>query len=251
MILLPAVAVVGVLVGVVGVGGVLLAPALVALGGLDAHDAAATSLCCLAPCGLVCAIQHRRATARGGSSDVLDVRLTPGLHAGALLGALVGAWGTRFVPGELLVAGMALLAAVTGLRMLRTADSAEAGRHLAAIGTPTASAVGALAGVGSSMTGTSGPVLLVPLLMLLRVATAHAVAVSQSAQVVVAPAGVLGFLPTTHLELWTVLPLAAIATLGTWAGLVLVSRRPELQHPRWVGIVLSVAAVLLGVRVAS
>lgn len=57
-------------------------------------------------------------------------------------------------------------------------------------------AVGAFVGFGSALTGTGGPVLLVPVLLTLGVAPLRAVTVSQAVQLPVVVAGSVGYLQT-------------------------------------------------------
>src|SRR5262245_66187742 len=82
LLALPA----GVLIGAIGVGGVLLPPALVYLGGLDVHVAAGTSSWCFLFTGVVGTLAYARARKVPWA---LAGRLTLGIAPAAVLGALV------------------------------------------------------------------------------------------------------------------------------------------------------------------
>ena len=170
MILLVAVAVVaGLLIGSVGIGGVLLPPALIWLVGLDPHTAAGTASWCFLFTSLVGIAAYARKRA-------LPWRLALLLTAGAAPAAAGGALTNGIAPEWVLHLALAALTLGTGVYNLLPRRARADRESLPAAG---AVLVGAGVGFGSALTGTGGAVLLVPVLLSLGVAPRTAVAASQ------------------------------------------------------------------------
>jgi uncharacterized membrane protein YfcA len=204
--------IVGALIGAVGIGGVLLAPALIAVCGMGPHQATATALCCVIPSGFASAVTQRRVVLQRGS---LGRRLAVGLVAGSI----TGAWVNRYVPAALLddmLAGVAVLSGGWLLVCSIRIDGQRSGRRT--LGTIVGLAVGGVVGCGSALTGTTGPALLVPTLIAANIPTEVAVAVSQSSQALVGPAGALTYFSTVDLDVVVVVLLAIVVTIGYWVG---------------------------------
>ena len=245
-LLLGLAVVVGVLIGLVGVGGVLLPPGLMLLGGLSASEAAATSLWVFGFTGVVGTVAYAR---RG----VVPWAMAGWLAAGIAPGAFVGARANAVLPGVLLVAVMAAFTIGVGLHQLdpfhrlrrsRQADgigprrsrcapagTSDTSPRLATSQPPVLLALGALVGFASALTGTGGPVVLVPLLLILGVPPVRAVAVSQVAQLPVVVAGSVGFLDAglTDVPLGTGLGVLAAAGALVGAGLATRVRTERLR----------------------
>lgn len=222
----------GVLIGVAGVGGVLRAPALIVLGGMEPHEATAMALSCVVPIGLASAVQHRKAARRAGS---IERKLALGLVLGAVAGALLNG----LLPTAPITIALAGIAGASGLRMLL----AQGAVHSAAQASLRARAgvlIGSTAGCASGLTGTSGPAVLIPALMLARVPVKSAVAIGQASQAVVAPAGAVAYLSTVDLDFRMLASLSAAITWGYLLG--------QAVSPRLLGRSLQtlVAAILLG-----
>jgi uncharacterized protein len=151
--------VVGLLIGCVGIGGVLLPPALVYVGGLEFHLAAATSAWAFLFCGVAGTLSYSKRRS-------FDWRMAAWLGAGVVPTAVAGARANVALPEGALMGLLAALMVVTGAEALlrRPVVDQEARRFRA----PTLLAVGAFVGFGSALTGTGGGVLLLPILLLLR-----------------------------------------------------------------------------------
>src|SRR5918911_2786570 len=104
---LVAALIVGVLIGCVGIGGVLLPPALVYLGGFGFHAAAATSTWAFLFCALAGTWIY---TGRGS----IDWRMAAWLGAGVVPAAFLGARANAALPEGLLMALLATLMVLTG-----------------------------------------------------------------------------------------------------------------------------------------
>jgi uncharacterized membrane protein YfcA len=223
LLALPA----GALIGAIGVGGVLLPPALVYLGGLDVHMAAGTSSWCFLFTGVVGTLAYART---GNIPWPLVGRLTLAVAPAAVLGALVNGIVTATVVWLLL--GAITLGA--GINRLST----RSGGERSSLGWPATLTVGVGIGFGSAMTGTGGPVLLVPILLVLGMAPLTAIAASQVIQLPLVGFAVLGYSATGSVDYWLGTQLGVLAAVGVVGGAFVVSRLRQHMLNR-------VAAVLL------
>lgn len=175
-IVLPAVLLAGGLIGASGIGGVLLVPVLTKLGEVPLPQAIAAASLGFALPALVALRPLLRERAQAARSIPL--------LAGALVGAAAGALLVRWLPAAALMTGVTLLVLFSGWRGLRAAAAAPA--LAAPLGTPLLLTLGVAVGLGSALTGTGGPVLVLPLLMLLRQPVGFAVMAAQAVQLPVA-----------------------------------------------------------------
>lgn len=182
---------------------------------------------------------------RGGGVVPWDMlaRLAIGVVPAAFLGALVNAT----LPGSVVLLALAALTLFVGVQQLRPRAVREARDEL---GTAALVAVGAFVGFGSALTGTGGPVLLVPVLLTLGVAPLRAVAVSQAVQLPVVVAGSVGYLQTGLVDVRLGTALGCLAALGVAAGAVVATRIPAEGLRRIVALACIAAGVFLVVRAA-
>jgi uncharacterized membrane protein YfcA len=232
--------VVGTLIGMVGVGGVLLPPGLVALGDLSANEATATSTWAFVFTGVVGTVAYAW---RGVVPWGMLARLSVGVLPAAFVGALVNAR----LPGSVVLLGLAALTLFVGVQQLRPRAVRETRDEL---GTAALVAVGAFVGFGSALTGTGGPVLLVPVLLTLGAAPLRAVAVSQAVQLPVVVAGSVGYLQTGLVDVRLGTALGCLAALGVVAGAVVARRIPADGLRRIVALACIAAGVFLVIRAA-
>ncbi len=249
-LLLVLAGLVGVLIGLAGVGGVLLPPGLMLLGDLSAGEAAATSLWTFGFTGVVGTIAYAR---RGAVPWSMAGWLAAGIAPGAFLGARTNA----FLPAPLLVGLMAAFTIGVGAHQLLRRAPAPAGEPVNGsgaaaprwrtreVGAAALVTVGAIVGFGSALTGTGGPVLLVPLLLALGLPPLRAVAVSQVAQLPVVVAGTVGYLGAglTDVRLGTVTGIVAGA--GAVVGAALAGRAPSGRLRTIVALACIAAGLLL------
>lgn len=186
-VLLAAVAaVVGLFIGTVGVGGVLLIPFLVALGGLDIHAAAATALFSFLFTGLLGSYLFQR---RGS----ISWRTTVPVCAGALVFAYLGSAAAARIEPRPLTLVIAAMIVVAGIYVfLPPREPRRVLREGRAAGDlPVLIAVGAVSGFGSGLSGAGGPLFSVPMMVILGFAPLAAVGASQVLQIVAAISGSL------------------------------------------------------------
>ena len=199
----------GWLIGATGIGGVLVVPVLHQLQGIGLQQAIAAASLAFALPGLAAAWRLRQSSGAAlpeGTSALLLFAL-PGAGLGALL--------VHHVPTDLLVAGLAALALASGLWGLRRAPQQHEGKRLPI---PAMGALGAGVGLGSALTGTGGPVLLVPLLMLLRQPLRNTLPAAQAIQLPVALCAAAGHAWAGALDWRLALALGVVLLLGALAG---------------------------------
>lgn len=176
---------VGVLIGGVGIGGVLLVPMLTFVFGVDVHVAIAAAMFSYLFSGMVGATIYAR-------NRSIRWKMALWLFAGAMPAAFAGAMASSVVPPRGLEFLIALLIVFAGANALLTqGDDDRGGRLLNAVAL---AAIGAVTGFGSALTGTGGPLILVPIMVWLKVPALTAVGLSQAIQ----------------------LPIAALATIGNF-----------------------------------
>ncbi|HEU4512281.1 MAG TPA: sulfite exporter TauE/SafE family protein [Nocardioidaceae bacterium] len=230
--------VVGVLIGMVGVGGVLLPPGLVAFGDLTANEATATSTWAFIFTGVVGTIAY---ASRGVVPWDMLLRLAIGVIPAAFVGALVNAT----LPASVVLLGLAALTIFVGVHQLRPGARAAARAEL---GTVPLVGIGAFVGFGSALTGTGGPVLLVPILLALGIGPLRAVAVSQAVQLPVVLSGSVGYLQTGLVDVRLGTLLGGLAALGTLVGAVVATRIHAEGLRKIVALACIAAGVFLAVR---
>lgn len=241
-LILPVLAgVVGVLIGMVGVGGVLLPPGLIAAGGVSPHVATATSTWAFLFTGAVGAIAY---SWRG----VVPWPMLARLAAGVVPAAFLGARANVLLPAPVVMLAMACLTFFVGIHQLLPRKDRPTGRKLSS---PQLLGIGALVGFGSALTGTGGPVLLVPLLLALHVPPLTAVAVSQAVQLPVVVSGSIGYLQAGLVDVRLGTILGTIAAVGTIAGAVVATRLHAERLRQIVALACIAAGAFLIIRTAG
>lgn len=233
----------GLLIGCVGIGGVIVVPVLVHLFGVSVHAAIAAAMFAFLAAGLVgTTVFARRRSIRWD--------MTAWLAAGAMPAAFGGALAASAIEPAVLEAAIAVLAIVTGIRaLLRGREDGSTGRVLPA---PLLVAVGAGTGFASSLTGTGGPLVLVPLLVRLELPALVAIGLAQAIQLPIA-----AFATAANLVAGTLDPAAGAIlgvgiAAGTWAGARLAHALPRVALTRIVAALLvAVGAAMLFALVAA
>ncbi len=201
--------VVGILIGSVGIGGVLLVPFLTYVTGLNIHTAIAAAMFGYLFAGIVGAIFY----ARHGS---IEWSMASWLLAGAMPGALIGALGAIYTPGEGLEFVIAVLVFIAGINALRRrkikVDPRKISNPFLLFG------LGVIIGVGSAMTGTGGPLFTVPIMVSLKVPAHTAVGLSQAVQAPMASLATVGNFWYGHVDIVTSAILSAGLVIGVAAG---------------------------------
>ena len=230
--------VVGVLVGLAGVGGILIPPALILLSGLDAHTAMGTALASLLALGMVGTWTYRRMGCipwRRGVPYFLG-----GLAAwpGALLNARVPAG-----PLVVLLACLILFASFCALRPPR-----QGGERPFWLGNCGFFLIGAVTGLLAGLTGAGGPVLSIPWLIAVGAQPMTAVGMSMPYQIVTSVAGTLGNMHGGHVDFALLPVLCGLEIIGFAGGVVLARRIATGMLGRVIGVLCFLLGLFLLVR---
>ncbi len=239
--LIPIGLLVGVLIGCIGIGGVLLVPSLVYIGGFDVHVAIASCMFSYLFSGGVGAVAFARQRSIRWS-------MCGWLFAGAMPGAYLGALSLSLIPGVVLELVITCLIVFVGVHSLRR-ERGQGARD-AELSNFSLAAIGLLTGAGSALSGTGGPLLLVPILVWLHVPVLTAVGLSQVIQLPVAALATTGNYLHGNIDFTVGLGVAVLLMIGVTVGARLAHRIPAATLKRMVAIALLVVGGLLLVRLA-
>lgn len=223
---------VGVLIGGVGIGGILLVPMLTYILSIDVHVAVAAAMFSYVFSGVV-------GTWIYAKKRSIEWSMVFWLLASAAPAAFLGAYALAITPAggiELLIAILVLFAALNAFRARgderREKPSLSRG---ALIGT------GVATGVGSALSGTGGPLIVVPLMVWMKQPALVAIGLAQTVQVPIAIMATAGnyLYGTVDFQIGGFIALGLIFGVSAGARLAHIVSQEILQRV--------VAFVLLGV----
>jgi uncharacterized protein len=224
----------GLMIGCIGIGGVILVPALVFLAGIAIHMAIPAAMFAYILSGLVATIVFAR-------NKSIDWPMASWLCIGGTPAAFAGAWAVSIFDSRLLAACLGLLTLFSGINSLRRQNVTEQANIK--LSRAVLLVVGAVTGFLSSLTGTGGPLILVPILISMRLAILTSVGLSQIFQLPVAIAATAGNLAYGKLD-WTLSAVLAVSLSGgSWAGATLAHSVPRAT----LRSIVSAALVLIGI----
>ncbi len=232
---------VGILIGTVGVGGILLIPALELLTPLSIQGSMATALFTFIFTGIVGTWLFQR---RGS----IDWALTAPLCLGGALFGFVGAWANARLDAKVLALILAVLIVAAGAYTLFTGSARRFARfhgrpHLQQALLFT---IGAVTGFGSGLTGVGGPALSVPMIVLCGFPALSAIGASQVIQIVAAISGSAAHLGNGMVDLRLAALLTGFEVLGVAIGVWLAHAIDARWLRRGVGLLcVTVGAALL------
>lgn len=228
----------GLMIGCIGIGGVILVPALVFLADLPIQVSIPAAMMAYIPSGLVAtAVFAHNKSIRWGTATWLCVGATPT--------AFVGAWAVTVVNPRLLEACLGLLTFLSGINSIKAQAVADGPER--ALSNTRLLLVGAVTGFLSSISGTGGPLVLVPIIISMSVPVLVAVGLSQVIQLPVATTATLGNVLYGQLNLELSGALAVSLTVGSWYGAKLAHVVPRTTL-RWIVsvVLVAVGAFILG-----
>lgn len=220
----------GLLVGLTGIGGVLLVPVLTGVAGVPLEVAIAACMPAFLCSGLYAAFIHLRRTrppARGLAA----------LCLAAAAGAALGAATLEQLPETGVRLFVAALALASGLHALAT-------RHAPGTGAPSPAPLaflGLVVGYGSAISGTGGPVMLIPMLLFLRTPVPVAIALGVTAGLPVTAAATAVYAAQGRIDYALALTLTGFLLAGVYGGAKLLHRLSGRA------LVVAVAWTLIGV----
>ncbi len=235
-VLIPVVFVVGALIGGVGIGGVLLVPALKYIGGIPLHVAIPACMMAYIVTGLVGAIVY----ARHGS---IDWSLAVKVCTGALPGAYFGAFLLPYLPAPALELAIGILVLVAGIYAIRShgnkheTNPSSSNLEMVAIGTIT--------GIGSALTGTGGPLLLIPILIWRKQPVLTAIGLSQAIQVPISLMATVGNFIHAEVDLQLGVALALVLAVGALLGAKTVHLLPVNMIKKMVAVLLIAVGLMM------
>ncbi len=226
-------AIVGVLIGCVGIGGVLLVPSLSYLFDVPVQMGIASAMVAYIFTGIVgTTIYARHGSIKWKMALILFVSAGPAAFGGALA--------VSVTPGKWLEFLIACLIVFAGVHALKK-GSASDDDTIPQTGAPKLLAMGAATGIGSAMTGTGGPLVLVPMSIWLGFPALTAVGLSQAVQLPIALSATAGNILYGTLN-WQIAATLSVATIaGSALGARLAHAVPRERMRRFL------AWVLLGV----
>jgi uncharacterized protein len=229
-------AVVGVLIGSTGVGGVLLVPFLIYALGFSVQGAVAVALWSYLWSGFV-------AVALYGRRGSIPWRAASWLCLAALPGAYLGARAMVAISAVLLQALIAVVLVLGGIDSFRRPVAGPTERRQ--IGRPTLLALGGVTGFTSALLGAGGAFLLVPLLVTLEQPILLAVGLGQAIQVPISAVASVANLRAGRIDLVAGSVLAIALSLGIAIGTPLAHGLPQRALRRLV------ASAMLGAGLAT
>lgn len=240
LLALVLVLLVGVLIGAVGIGGFLVVPVLVFLEGRSVRDAVIAATVSFVGSGLVALHVWLR-----------QEKSAPAGHRGFLMatapGALLGALLLRVSSGATIGGLIAVAVGAAGIAEWLGLPKARSRRpHLLL-----APVSGLLTGTGSALTGTSGPLIAMPLLAWAGMPIVERIRAGQVAQLPIAATAALVFVAAGDIA-WTVAAMSALAlAAGTLLGMrITTALAPDVLRRAAAILMLLSAASMLGASLA-
>jgi uncharacterized membrane protein YfcA len=227
----------GLLIGCIGIGGVLLVPCL-SLAGVDVHAAIGASMFSYIFSGIISLFLY----ARYGS---IEWRPAGWLAIGAAPGAFFGSILAAHTSSQVLLILVGVTVVFAGWRLLRR-QGGKPERGPISLAPPLLVSVAAGVGTASAITGTGGPVLLVPLLLWWGVPVLASIGLSQAIQVPIAFLASAGNVWTGNLDL----PLSAVLSVGVALGSAAGARVAHAMPIAFLSRAVAIALVIVGVLVA-
>jgi uncharacterized protein len=234
--------VIGVLVGTTGIGGVLLVPALVFLWGFDVHVAVATAMAAFMLGGVAAALLYGR---RGS----IDWRAAGWLCAGAMPAAFLGTYAMAAVPAQVLELGIAAFIIAAGANALRRRKSEGAITDRPAPAPMALVAIGIFTGVVSALSGTAGPITLLPILLWLRLPILAAVGLAQAIQFPITLLASVGNIIEGRVDVAVAAVVSVTFVVGIVVGTRVAHGIATATLARLVAAVLVATGVLMAARV--
>jgi uncharacterized membrane protein YfcA len=221
----------GMLIGAVGIGGILLIPAINILGGLTIHEAMATALVTFIFTGAIGTFSFQR---RGS----IDWGITVPLCLGAAIFGFFGAWANAKIDALGLSLILSSIIIFAGIYTIFTRSRA---RPAVLQGRPRLQqalliGIGAVVGFGSGLTGVGGPALSVPIMILFGFSPLTTIGASQVVQILAGISGTAGNLQYGAINFKLVTILTIFEVIGVLAGVRIVHAMNAQALRGYVGV---------------
>ena len=217
---------IGVLIGVIGLGGLLLVPLLAELGHYGEHEAIGLSLASFVALGAIGLIERFRTGTPPARSEVL-------LYAAMIPAAAAGTFAIAYIPEHILALVIALSIAITGLWTVFAPG--VGGTNPLPSDPLRVTAYGAITGAGSALTGTGGPLVLMPLLIAEGVAIRETISIARASQLPIALTATLTRARSATLNIPPAIILSTLMIAGMLIGTKIAKQLPAKALQSGVG----------------
>lgn len=201
----------GLLIGAAGIGGVILVPLLVYFADIDIHTSIAASVAAFFVSGLVGTVTY----SKRGIIRWLDFLA---VSVGAIPGALLGAYVLPKIDSYFLTFFIALVLMASAVKQFTGTSSSAQCRPMQNIPNYQLAFVGLVTGFLSVLSGTGGPLVLLPLLNLLSTPLITAIGLSQVIQLPIAMFASIGNAFNSLIDWELVMVLSFGIALGSFIG---------------------------------
>jgi uncharacterized membrane protein YfcA len=208
----------GVLIGSVGIGGVIIVPALTYLFDVDIQLAIAAALMGFILTGIVGTFQYEKQ----GSIEWKSARV---LVIAAIPTALLGSLAIQLVSPLILKCLIGGLAAMSGFQAI-FGRGAEKNDTAPAVSPPRLAAFGAFTSFFSTASGTGGPLILVPILLWQKQPILEAIGLGQVIQLPISLVATVSNMAMGTIDLYLGGVLAIALSAGCWFGATIAHRLP-------------------------
>jgi len=229
---------VGILIGGIGIGGILLVPMLTLVFGMGVHEAIGSAMFSYIFSGFVGAVLYaRERSIRWNMAFWLFVGAIPAAFAGAFLSSIIPSWGLELF--------IALLIIFAGTNAVISKDESPTKEYI--LNKASLIGIGTITGIGSALSGTGGPLVLVPVLVWLKVPVLTAVGLSQAVQLPIATLATAGNLLYGSVNMSVSITLALSLMIGASIGARIahaISRKMLKNIVAWVLVFVGIFMVL-------
>ena len=225
----------GLLIGAAGIGGVILVPLLVYVAGIDIHTSIAASVAAFFVSGLVGTFTY----SQRGVIRWLDF---VAVSAGAIPGALLGAFVLPKIESYILTLFIALVLIVSAIKQLTGAKNSRPSHPKKNIPKYQLALVGLVTGFLSVLSGTGGPLVLLPLLNLLSIPLITAIGLAQVIQLPIATFASIGNAVNSLIDWKLVMVLSFGLALGSFIG----AKGSERLPINYIKMLVSILLLLSG-----
>ena len=221
----------GVLIGAAGIGGVILVPLLVYFAGIDIHTSIAASVAAFFVSGLVGTVTY----SKRGIIRWLDFAA---VSVGAIPGALLGAYVLPKIESYYLTFFIALVLMASAVKQFTGTNNSNPVHQMQNIPKYQLALVGLVTGLLSVLSGTGGPLVLLPLLNLLSTPLITAIGLSQVIQLPIATFASIGNAFNSLIDWELVAVLSFGIAFGSFIGAKGSERLPIVYIKMLVSILL-------------
>jgi len=235
--------IVGVLIGAIGIGGVLLIPAINHLAGLSIHASMSTALFTFMFTGILGTFLFNRRRS-------IDWSIMPPLCLGAAVFGFFGAWANSKMDSGALAILLSSLIIGAGINTIfkRNSQGRPVFHQSPRKQKIVLFVIGGVSGFGSGLTGVGGPVLSVPFMLLFGFNPLTVIGASQVIQVLAAVSGTAGNLQFGSIDFRLAVTLTVFEIVGVVFGVVMVHALSANYLRGTVGVVCVLAGAGLLMR---